>query len=405
MNLIKSISAIASASVISQIIGAFSIWLLSHQYNMSVVGEYAQIYSIILIGAQFCTYGTQLLIPKQTDKLLSGNVIYCTLQSIIISVLYALIITLFFEKSVVLIFSLTLGQAFVLISENLLLRDEKIKLLTYQRLSISLLVMLSIVVSTTASQFYVVWAICLNLVIAGWGYYSIKNIIFQREIFSLSNNICFFKDNREYISRIGSAETLAMVNLNLPVILIGFWFSPVVAGYFAVVTRFCLAPITIVGNAVRNSIFSKWSINFRENVFNFDEFKKIRLLLFVLACISVAGVAIFYPLIMKIGFSAEWEGSVPTAYYMLPFLFPAMAICPLTVIELIYGSPRYFLQIQLEQLLVVFISFVILPCFYSNYAASVVIYSLLSFVRYSFIYIKVNKRARLLESEGLKHAN
>jgi hypothetical protein len=67
MNLIKSISSIASSSVLSQLIGAFSVWLISHRYGMAEVGHYAMIYSNVLIGAQVCTFASQLLIPRQED--------------------------------------------------------------------------------------------------------------------------------------------------------------------------------------------------------------------------------------------------------------------------------------------------------------------------------------------------
>ena len=85
---------------------------------------------------------------------------------------------------------------------------------------------------------------------------------------------------------------------------------------------------------------------------------------------------------------------------MLPYLLPALAVCPLTVIELVFGSPKYFLRIQIEQLLVITIAFIIFPYFYHNYAYSVLLFSVLSFVRYSFIYLKVNKRAHLLAQEN-----
>ena len=78
---------------------------------------------------------------------------------------------------------------------------------------------------------------------------------------------------------------------------------------------------------------------------------------------------------------------------MLPYLLPALAVCPLTVIELVFGSAKYFLRIQLEQLLVVFCAFVVFPYFYNNYEYSVLMYAVLSFIRYGFIYIKVNRRA------------
>ncbi|HBU95054.1 MAG TPA: capsular biosynthesis protein, partial [Leclercia adecarboxylata] len=204
--------------------------------------------------------------------------------------------------------------------------------------------------------------------------------------------------NIHHVTKVGSAEVLAMANNNLPIMLINFWFSALTAGYFSVVSRFCLAPVVIVGNAVRNTIFSKWSIDFRNNVFNYEEYTKVRLLLLVLGVICTLGVFIFYPIVMNLGFSEEWIASVPTSRYMLPYLFPALAVCPLTVIELIFGSHRYFLRIQLEQLAIVVIAFVVVPYFYNDYATSIILFSILTFIRYAFIYLKVNKRADILKN-------
>ncbi len=52
---------------------------------------------------------------------------------------------------------------------------------------------------------------------------------------------------------------------------------------------------------------------------------------------------------------------------MLPYLFAALAVSPLTVIELIFGSRRYFLRIQIEQLLIIVIAFIALPYFGVSY--------------------------------------
>jgi hypothetical protein len=210
---------------------------------------------------------------------------------------------------------------------------------------------------------------------------------------SLSSNIRFFKNNSQHITKVGSAEILAMLNGNLPVILINIWFTPVVAGYFAVVSRFCLSPVIIVGNAVRNSIFSNWSFDFRNNRFNYSEFVKVRKLLISLGVIATAGVFIFYPIVMNLGFNDEWIASIPTSRYLLPYLFTALAICPLTVIELVYGSPKYFLRIQIEQLAVVLIAFALMPYISPDYAYSVIAFALLSALRYAFIFIRVNSRA------------
>ncbi|HIF9215939.1 TPA: lipopolysaccharide biosynthesis protein [Photobacterium damselae] len=400
MSLIKSITTIASSSALSQIIGAASIWAISHFFGIAQVGEYALTYSLVLIGAQLCTFASQLLLPKQDENELSQNVVFCILQSMIIALLFSVIVSAIYGKNIVILYSLTLSHALVLVSENLLLRDEKINFLVLQRLSISLWVFISVFIANKIQVFYELWAIGLSVIIILWLYSSVIKIPVSITMFSIKKNMQFFMKHKAHLGGVGSAEVLAMANSNLPMILIGYWFAPVTAGYFAVVSRFCLSPVFIVGNAVRNSVFSKWSIDFRHNRFNYDEFAKVRKLLLVLGIVATIGVFIFYPIVIQFAFSQEWIDSIPTSRYMLPYLFPALAICPLTVLELVYGSPKYFLRIQIEQLFVIFIAFIVLPLVIKNYDYSVLIYAILSFIRYGFIYIKVNNRAVWLKKEA-----
>ena len=193
-----------------------------------------------------------------------------------------------------------------------------------------------------------------------------------------------------------------MASNNLPTMLINIWFSPLVAGYFSVVSRFCLSPVMIVGNAVRNSIFSKWSMDFRNGTFNYPEYKKIRLMLMAAALICILGIWIFYPLVMRLGFSQEWLNSIPTSRYMLPYLFAALAVSPLTVIELIFGSKRYFLRIQIEQLLIIIVAFIALPELGQRYEIALLTFSVLTSIRYLFILLKMNKRALQLSRQEQK---
>lgn len=409
MSLLRSISTIAGSSVLSQVIGAASLWLISHRYGMGEVGTYALTYSIVLIGAQVCTFASQLLLPKQHDDLLVQNIVFCLLQSLILALPFTAVVVVLFDKPFGLFYLLTVVHAWVLISENLLMRDEKMALLALQRISMSIVVISMIALSDVAIWFYWAWAsLAFGLIIVWLGYSTpLKQV--RASHFSWTQLSHFYRANHHHISKVGSAEVLAMANNNLPMVLINFWFSSVTAGYFAVVSRFCLSPVVIVGNAVRNSIFSKWSIDFRHQRFNYPEFIKVRKLLFVLGLVATAGVFLFYPLVMEFAYaqhwvSHEWVESVPTSRYMLPYLFPALAVCPLTVIELVFGSPRYFLRIQVEQLAAVVLAFVIMPYFYPDYGMSVLAFAVLSAVRYGFIYLKVNQRAKLMRnSAGESH--
>ncbi len=403
MGLLKSISTIASSSMLTQVIGASSIWFVSDKYGMDEVGIYAMVYSIVLIGAQVCTFASQLLIPKQHEEHLVQNIVFCLLQTLIIALPFTGIVVWLFDKPFALYYLLTLAHGWILISENLLLRDEKMKMLAFQRLTASSLMLACVLLTPNSELLYWSWASALIIIVILWLCYSFPFRLMEWKHWSAKSNVVFFKRNRQHIINIGSAEVLAMANSNLPTVLINYWFSAVTAGYFAIVSRFCLSPVVIVGNAVRNSIFSKWSLDFRHQRFNFPEFIKVRKLLFVLGLVATAGVFIFYPLVMEFASSRnwvshEWVESIPTSRYMLPYLFPALAICPLTVIELVFGSPKYFLRIQIEQLAVVVAAFVVLPYFYPDYAYSVMAYAVLSALRYGFIYLKVNQRARSMRN-------
>jgi hypothetical protein len=366
---------------------------------MSEVGLYALSYSIASIGAQVCTFASQLLIPKQQDNELAQNVVFCLIQSLAIAVPYALMTAWLFEQNVFFLYLLTLSNAWALIGENLSLRTANFNFLVFQRISVSLVVVLSIVLTTSVQAFYWSWAGFMMLLTMCCIFRAFDARTVMLAHFYPRSNLDFFQRNVHHITKVGSAEVLAMANINLPIILINFWFSALTAGYFSIVNRFCLAPVVIAGNAVRNTIFSKWSIDYRNDTFNYEEYKKVRSLLLVLGIICTLGIFIFYPLVMNLDFlSKDWINSIPTSRYMLPYLFPALAVGPLTVIELIFGSHRYFLRIQLEQLAIVTIAFAVVPYFYNSYSISVILFSLLTFIRYAFIYMKVNKRANLLKN-------
>ncbi|MDU4313483.1 MAG: capsular biosynthesis protein [Klebsiella michiganensis] len=387
MNLIKSISSIASSSVLSQAIGAFSVWLISHRYGMAEVGHYAMIYSNVLIGAQVCTFASQLLIPRQEEHELGQNVVFCLLQSLLLALPWAVITGLIFHLNIAFLYLLTFGYALVLIAENLSLRGGNYPFLTFQRIAVSLVVAIALLTMPNATLFYIAWMVGILLLLSLCLLRLFHFSTLTPAHFSPRANGLFARQHWQHLSRVG------MINV---------WFSPLVAGYFSVVSRFCLSPVMIVGNAVRNSIFSKWSMDFRNNTFNYSEYKKIRLLLLAAALICILGIWIFYPLVMRLGFSQEWLNSIPTSRYMLPYLFAALAVSPLTVIELIFGSKRYFLRIQIEQLLIIIVAFIALPELGQSYEIALLTFSVLTSIRYLFILLKMNKRALQLSRQEQK---
>ncbi|MEG2828430.1 MAG: capsular biosynthesis protein [Edwardsiella sp. (in: enterobacteria)] len=401
MNLLRGISTLAGSSVLSQLIGALSLWLVSHRYGMSEIGTYGLMYSMVLIGAQVSTFASQLLIPRQTAETLGQNVAFCLLQSLLLALPYALLCAWLFQRSPLQLYLLTWSYALVLIAENLCLRDGHYRALALQRLAMSGVVVAALLLTRSPAQFYWGWTLAMLLLMLICLLRRLRHQRLTRRQLAPAANLAFARAHWRHLSRVGSAEVLAMANNNLPIILINFWFSSLTAGYFAIVSRFCLAPVMIAGNAVRSAIFSRWSADFRQRRFNAAEYRRIRLLLLGLGGAAVLGVATLYPPVMHLGLGHGWADSIPTARYMLPYLFAALAISPLTVIELIFGSHSYFLRIQLDQLAIILLALLALPALGPGYGVSLLLFSSLTLLRYGFIFRRMNRRAQQLRQRGV----
>ncbi|MEC6824618.1 capsular biosynthesis protein [Photobacterium piscicola] len=401
MSLIKGASTIGGASVISQLIGAFTILLMSYRFGMSDVGNYALTFSIVMIGIQITLYGSHLLLPKVDQQDIGKAVVFCLLQSWGISAIYIYIVSYFFSLPFFSIYVLTASYSMMIISEYVFLRNQNFSQLAIQRISVTSVVFIALLVSWKVEYFYYIWAIVHLCLIGYWLYKCLDFSMFSKSDFLPTTQIQFFIKHWNHLSRVGTAEVVANASLQLPTVLINYWFSPLVAGYFAVVNRFCLSPVLILGQSVRNYTFSKWSEDFRNKVFNYAEFKQVRLFLITIALITVAGIYFVYPWLTQHVLGEQWIQSVETSRLMLPYVFAMLAFVPLTVIELIFGTPNYFLRIQCEQLVIVAFAFLIMPLIYKSYTVSLLAFTMLTAARYLMIYISINKHALVLRDEGI----
>lgn len=193
MSLLRSASTIAGSSVISQLIGALSIWLISHKYDLGEVGLYALNYSIALIGAQVCTFASQLLIPRQQDDELAQNVVFCLLQSLTIAVPYAVLTGWLFHQNMLFLYLLTLSNTWVLVAENLSLRTANFRFLVVQRISVSVVVVVSVLLTRQVMAFYWMWAILMMALTSACilRAFDIRSITLHH--LRLSSNLAFLK--------------------------------------------------------------------------------------------------------------------------------------------------------------------------------------------------------------------
>lgn len=393
MSLLKGASIIGGSSVIAQAFGAFTILLISSQFGMVEVGNYALTLSIVMIGAQISLYGSHFLLPKVSEDEVGQAIVFCMLQSWCVSAIYVFAVSFFFPLPFISVYVLTASYSMMVISEYMFLRHKDFNILAFQRISVPLIVFLALLVSPKFEYFYYIWACSHLVLILIWLYNGMDFSQFSKQDFKLNTQVQFFVRHKNHLSRIGTAEVVANASLQLPTVLINYWFSPLVAGYFAVVNRFCLSPVLILGQSVRNYTFSKWSEDYRNKTFNYIEFKQVRLFLLAIAFLTIAGIYFVYPLITGYVGNEQWIQSVETSRLMLPYVFAMLAFVPLTVVELIFGTSSSFLRIQCEQLFIVFVAFIALPFYYNDYAISLLVFTTLTACRYFMVYMKINRNA------------
>ncbi|VFS67658.1 Uncharacterised protein [Raoultella planticola] len=90
--------------------------------------------------------------------------VFCLLQSLIMAIPWAVITGLIFELNIAFLYLMTFGYALVLIAENLSLRGGNYQFLTFQRIAVSLVVAIALLImpNTTCSIWRGWWEFCCS---------------------------------------------------------------------------------------------------------------------------------------------------------------------------------------------------------------------------------------------------
>lgn len=94
-----------------------------------------------------------------------SNVVFCLLQSLLMAIPWAVITGLIFDLNIAFLYLLTFGYALVLVAENLSLRGGNYPFLTFQRIAVSLVVAIALLVMPNPTLFYLAWMVGILLLL------------------------------------------------------------------------------------------------------------------------------------------------------------------------------------------------------------------------------------------------
>lgn len=193
---------------------------------------------------------------------------------------------------------------------------------------------------------------------------------------------------------------LSVVSEMLPAILLGYFFSMAVVGFFSLALRVLSAPLTVIGSSLTQVFFPQATEVNRESKLDhmilnsFGQLVKIGLTPFILLAVSA-------PQLFAMIFGSEWFIAGEYVRWMSVWLFLHFVTTPLAPVYMIVEKQKKYLFIT-SGMLVTRILALLIGGFYHNALLAIQLFSSVGALMYLFNGILIFNLAGIKSSEFLK---
>ncbi len=189
------------------------------------------------------------------------------------------------------------------------------------------------------------------------------------------------------------------LSLNSPILILGYFFSPSIIGFYWFSERLLKTPINFISSSVRQVFLQKASNDINNKTPVFAYYKKITLSLFSLGIVPIIILSIYGAPIFAFLFGEEWATAGVYSAWIGIGWFGILLNSPSVVLIQIYDFQRFYLFY--ESLLSIFkVLALIVGGLANNPLISISYYSLVTVIFNVFLVITVGLKIKLLE----KHA-
>lgn len=133
---------------------------------------------------------------------------------------------------------------------------------------------------------------------------------------------------------------VSAMSLSLTPMIIGYFFSEDIVGFYGLAYTVCVLPVQLVGRAFYQVFSQKAAVMFNQGEGLVNYTKKTLKLLFIISIIPFAVLTVLGPEIFGFVFGAEWVTSGKLVQILAPFLFLVFLLNPLIYIPLIYEEQK-----------------------------------------------------------------
>jgi O-antigen/teichoic acid export membrane protein len=206
---------------------------------------------------------------------------------------------------------------------------------------------------------------------------------FTSELFKNLRNV--FVSYKQFPLYTTWAALTSSLSQNLPAILLAVFFSPAIAGYFAIATRVLTVPSILIGNSVRQVYYPKASELRNEGKSIFKLFKSTTMTLIYIGLIPTGIIGIWGEPLFLVVFGESWGEAGLYAAILSPALFIGF-INPPAVMNL------FILKLNHIQLIILIIALILRVlaiyvgyAFFDNVYYSIGLYSLVGVLSNIFL--------------------
>ena len=169
---------------------------------------------------------------------------------------------------------------------------------------------------------------------------------------------------------------ISSISLNIPVLLLGYFFDVQIVGYYFLAYRIMILPIRFLGTAIRRVFLKQGSEYIEKPRLFYQLYKNITLILIFIIIFPTVIIFIFGPYIFTFIFGNEWNQAGEFARWIGLFLAMSFVNPPTTVTLNIIGLQSRLLFFECIQALVRILSLVIVPIVSYDANLSIVSYSI-----------------------------
>jgi O-antigen/teichoic acid export membrane protein len=400
--LVRNITILASGTVLAQIVSILSSPFITRIFTPDLFGYFGVFMSILVIPLSFSTltFSQAIVIPKR-DIISTHLVLLSYLIALGVSFI-SFIGFYFFSENIAMQLNIleiknyliyiplfVLIGASIQIHEQMLIRKQKFKI-------ISKITVIQTLIENTmkivAGYMYPAVFILILSTFISRAYNSISMIRSVEKIqFSAISIVKIqyvirrFKDFPLYRA---PQQFLSSISHGAPVLLLTYYFSPIVTGYFILADRIIKTPISILSQSVSKVYLKHISdlVNNNKNVY--QSLKKSTLVLGLIGLFPTSIILIFGPELFSIVFGSNWHVSGVYAQYLIISLFISFMTSPSIQYLTVSDNQKYILKWEIVTTLLKVSSIIAIGSFYNEPKYTILAYSIVGAFTCSLLIFK-----------------